>query len=41
MPRQQPFIDFRRSQVDVDQIRDLLATINPAGTGAALGVTLT
>jgi conjugal transfer/entry exclusion protein len=27
--------------VDADQIRDLLATINPASTGTALGVTLT
>jgi ribonuclease I len=41
MPRQQSLFDFRRSQVDADQIRDLLATINPASTGAALGVTLT
>jgi hypothetical protein len=36
MPRQQPLFDFRRSQVDADQIRDLLATINPASTGRRL-----
>jgi predicted Zn-dependent protease len=39
MPRQQSFFDFRRSQVDADQIRDLLATINPASTRATLGIT--
>src|SRR5690554_4241622 len=36
MPRQQSLFDFRRSQVDADKVRDLLATITPASTGTDL-----
>ena len=41
MPSQQSLFDVRRSQVNADQVRDLLATINAASTRAALGVALT